>query len=193
MKNSLSISLALLAGFAGGLLGSRVTLGSKDSPVAHVVRARSFELVDEAGKAISIWGRNKQGHTLLAFIGSEAIPGESQEHSIGLDDPLVQRAAIGVQGIVPVLTFRGTDGKARVMLYLHDWQKPLLMMEDETGPRVALGINSWDTPTAKEDDDNWALSFLPDRAWIGLSSRKEARGRYVRGFLSIEKDGVKYP
>jgi len=192
MKEILVVAASMLAGFAGGVVGTRLTRPGESERPQPVIRARSFELVDGKGRAISIWGMNKQGHTLLAFLGSDSVPAESQEHSLGLDDPHKLRTTIGVMGALPFLTFRGSDGRARLDLYLGTWQKPLLLMRDEIGrPRVALGINQSDTPSAT--DDNWALSFEPNRAWIGMASRPEGGQRVVTGVFSISKDKVTLP
>ena len=191
MKPIMLTAISVLAGFAGGVLGSRLNIATEQQEPERVVRARSFELVDAAGRAISIWGVNKQGHTLLAFLGSQYVPGEKADHSFGLDDPLKQRAAIGVTGDTPILTYKGADGRLRMILGLNGWQKPFLLMEDENGPRVALGVNQSDTPSVQQSD--WALSFQPDRAWIGMSSQPENGQQYVRGFVLINKDKVKFP
>jgi len=53
------------AGFVGGVLGTRLTRTGEDSRAERVVRARSFELVDEAGKVISFWGGDKREQTVL--------------------------------------------------------------------------------------------------------------------------------
>jgi hypothetical protein len=191
MRQTSVIIAALFAGFVGGWLGARLSRTAEQNRAQHVVRARSFELVDETGKAISIWGVNRQGHTLLAFLGSETVPGEKGEHSVGLDNLVNLRAAFGTHGVFPSLTFTGTDGKTRLMLYLGGWDKPLLWMGDETGMRVALGNTVSDTPSAEDND--WALTFEPHRAWIGMYSRPEGGQRYVKGLLSVSKDKVKYP
>jgi hypothetical protein len=148
-------------------------------------------LVDEHGKAISIWGMNKEGHTLLAFLGSESRPGENGEHSVGLDSLMNLRATFGTEGALPSMTFTGADGKTRMMLYLGPWEKPLLWMGDENGMRVALGAHWSDTPSAEDSD--WMLTFNPDRAWIGMSSRREGGQRYVKGLLGVSGDKIKYP
>jgi len=76
-------------------------------------------------------------------------------------------------------------------LYLGGWQKPFLFMADETGrKRVSLGTFHADRPSTQDDD--WALSFDPDRVWIGMSSQSEGGQRFVRGVLSVSKDKVKY-
>ncbi len=117
MKTIFVTVIALFAGFVGGVFGSRYSAGIEQSRTQHVIRARSFELVDQKGKTVSIWGMNKQGHTLLAFLGSDSTPGENDEHSVGLDDVTKLRASFGAGG-APSLTFTGDDGKTRMMLYL---------------------------------------------------------------------------
>jgi hypothetical protein len=194
MKQVIVIAAALLAGLIGGILGTRLTHTGDRYLAERVVRARSFELVDEAGKVISFWGVDKREYTVLAFRGPESVsraePATNQR-SPGLEDPLNQRTAIGVMADSPFLTFRAPDGKVRMSLWLSPWQKPLLSMDDETGPRVRLGINHSDSPSAADND--WALSFHPDRAWIGMFSRTEGGQEYVRGFLSISKEKRKSP
>lgn len=129
MKQVQVVVCSLLAGFVGGFLGGRLAPGPRGA--ASVVRARTFELVDESGKAISIWGVNRQGQTLLAFLdGPESIPGENRPHAFGLDNPLEQRAIIGVAGVLPFLTFRGKDGKDRIYVGLDGWYKPAIAMSD---------------------------------------------------------------
>jgi hypothetical protein len=90
----------------------------------------------------------------------------------------------------PFLTFRAPDGKQRMSLDLGAFQKPLLVMEDETGPRVSLGIHQSDTPSTADND--WGLFFHPDMARIGMSSLPEGGQEYVRGFLSISKEKRKF-
>jgi hypothetical protein len=86
---------------------------------------------------------------------------------------------------------RGSDGKTRVRFYLRDENKPMLLMEDETGPRLGLGIEQSDTPGP--DDNDWSLSFLPDIARIGLHAEKHDGQMYVQGGVYVNKDKVKYP
>ena len=63
---------------------------------------------------------------------------------------------------------------------------------DETGrTRVGLGINHSDTQSAEDDD--WALSFEPNMAWMGMFSLQEGGQRYVKGVFSVSKDKVKFP
>jgi hypothetical protein len=69
--------------------------------------------------------------------------------------------------------------------------KPFLLMEDETGPRVSLGIEQSDTPGP--DDNDWTLTFYPERARIGMFTEKVGGQKYVRGVFLVNKDKVKYP
>jgi len=65
-------------------------------------------------------------------------------------------------------------------------------MADEAGrQRVSLGALHSDRTSLQDDD--WALSFEPNRAWIGMSSREEGAQRFVTGVLSVSKDKVKLP
>ena len=142
-----------------------------------VTRARSFELVDETGQVISYWGVDKSENAVLAFGDHwpktpNGTRGLSDRISHRLDDPDNQRAAIGVIDANPFLRLRGTDGKTRVRLYLNDYAKPPLLMEDESGPRVSLGIEPSDTPGP--GDGEWTLDFGPDsRARMGMYSEKD--------------------
>jgi hypothetical protein len=196
MKQILVIVCALVAGFLGGLWGGHFAPGIRGSE--SVIRARKFELVDSSGKAISIWGVNRQGHTLLAFLGEldPSIPAEDVPPGAGLDNGMMQRLAIGVEGDRPLLDFGGADGKSRLELGLNSWYQPFMVMNDETSLRVHLGPSGVDAPMVR--GENWALSFNtntldPTRVWIGAISRKKGSENYVRGVLRIDQNEVKYP
>jgi hypothetical protein len=146
----------------------------------QVVSARSFVLVNEAGQAISYWGIDKGQNVILTF-GSRglpkgsAVPGRPPED---LKEPDNQLDAIGLQGNdMPFLKMRGADRKTRVRLLLSQDGKPTLLMEDETGPRVSLGIEDSDTPGPQDND--WSLVFRPGvgEDWTAL---RESRGQNVR-------------
>jgi hypothetical protein len=65
-------------------------------------------------------------------------------------------------------------------------------MEDETGPRVLLGVEQSDTPGPQDND--WVLDFSPDgRARIGMFTEKDGGQTYVRGLFSVNRDKIKYP
>jgi len=190
LKQSILIAAALLAGFIGGLLGARVEHARQRAHPDQVIRARSFELVDEAGRQLSYWGIDKRRDAVLAFGGQW----DSKQHieRFGeLTDPHNQGGVFGMVGGSPTLEFNGGDGTTRIRMNLSAFEKPLLWMGDETGKRLALGVEHTDTPSA--DDNNWYLRFAPDRAWIGMYVVREGGQQYVKGMLSVSTDKVKYP
>ncbi len=194
MKTIWCTLAALIAGFAGGILGMLVVRAHEPPRSEQVIRARSFELVNEAGETISLWGVDQGGNAVLAFGSRGLALKGARPHGVpaGLLNPENQLAAFGLQGDdAPVLAMRGADGKTRVRLLLSPDAKPILMMEDETGPRVALGIEQSDTPGPQDND--WTLVFGPERARLGMFAEKEGGQTYVRGGLMVNKDKVKYP
>lgn len=198
MRQTTLVVAALAAGFAGGIASTFAVRGYTQPRPEQVLRARSFELVDDAGRPISYWGID-DGHNVVLAFGSR--PGTRHSEGAprpahaphGLYNPENQLAAIGLLADDgPFLTQRGADGKTRVRLYLSDYAKPFLLMEDETGPRVSLGIDQSDTPGP--DDNNWALVFGPEeRARIGMGTEKVEETTYLRGSLFVQQNRVKYP
>lgn len=182
MKQNLVITVALIAGFAGGIVGSHLMAGAETLPT--VVRARSFELLDSTGRAIAFWGTDKFGYPVLAFVRAEPGAGIHQS-PLPIDDPANQQIALGLMGGGPFLDLRGTDGKTRIRLNLAVYQRPVMWMADETGPRLWLGYRQSDAPTADEND--WALSF-GDSAWIGMTNEKVGQQKYFRGFIGVDKN-----
>ena len=191
MKHSALVVAALVAGFAGGLLGSLVIQRREAGPVG-IIRARRFELVSQEGKVISFWGIDKGQNAVLAF-GSywPGPPPPGRPRWLNPDNPEEQRLAIGVVDDLPFMHQSGADGKTRVRLYLSLDGKPMLLMEDETGPRLSLGIVQSDAPSPEDND--WALIFNPERAVIGMITRKENGQMYVRGTFDVHRESVKYP
>lgn len=191
MKQTSLVVAALLAGFLGGVFGAVVIRTRQESQPQELVRARTFELIDEAGLTVSYWGIDKQQNAVLAF-GSHWPKRAGESHPVlRLDDPDSQRVAIGVIDDLPFLHLKGADGKTRVRLYLSGYGKPFLLMEDETGPRVLLGVQQSDTPGPKDND--WVLDFGPDRARIGMYAERVGGQTYVRGGFTVHRDKVKYP
>ena len=198
MKQTILVVAALAAGFVGGIASTFALRGYTQPRPQQVLRARSFELVDHSGRVISYWGIDQGQNVVLAF-GSRrgTLLAEGAARPVhaphGLNNPVNQLAAIGLlANDSPTLTLRGADGKTRVRLDLGDWAKPGLIMEDETGPRVLLGIDQSDTPGPS--DNNWALVFGPEeRARLGMGLEKVDGTTYLRGGLFVNQDRVKYP
>ncbi len=195
MKQIVLIVAAMLCGFLGGIFSPFVTRDLEQSHAKPLVRARSFELVNETGQVISYWGVDKGNNAVLAFGSRRPVtPTGPGQFPFELDDPHKQLAAIGLLGDDgPFLFFRGADGKTRVRQYLSADGKPILMMEDENSWRIALGIDQSDTPGPQDND--WALQFYPERVWLGMHTFKDKVGgpTVVQGGFSVNRDKLKYP
>jgi hypothetical protein len=194
VKHLFSIVAAMLAGFIGGILSNRVNNTREEPRISQVFRARSFELVNEAGQAISYWGVDQGQNAILAFGSRGLALGGARPQNIppGLQNPHNQLLTIGLQGNdSPLVQMNGANGKTRARLLLSSYGKPVLLMEDETGPRVLLGIEQSDTPGPEDDD--WSLAFFPERARIGMYKEKVGGQTYVRGSFAIHTDKLKYP
>ena len=121
-------------------------------------------------------------------VGSGGGP---HQPGFGLEDPRGQRVAIGVLADSPFLFFRAPDGEKRMSMDLSIFEKPMLWMGDETGPRMSLGVEQSDTPGPL--DRNWALDFGPNTARIGMFAERVEGKTYVRGLFSVNRDRVLYP
>jgi hypothetical protein len=178
----------MLAGFVGGILGSGAMRTREQAHSEQVIRARSFELLDQTGQVISYWGVDKGQNVVLAFGKGGSLPGHP---GLGIGDPHNQRAAIGLIEDVPFLDFKGADGQTGLSMMLNLYAKPMLLMEDKTGPRVLLGVEQSDTPGSGDND--WSLAFYPERARIGMYTEKDGGQTFVRGSFAVHNDRVKYP
>ena len=155
MRHFLFILTAALAGFTGGFVGVRAANGPET-----IIRARSFELVDEEGRVVSFWGIDQRRQAVLAFgARGFALDGvRPKGDPAGLRNPNHQLAVFGLQdNDSPMLTMSGVEGKPRIRLLLSKESKPKLIMEDEFGPRVLLGIEEIGAPGL--GGDNWGSSL----------------------------------
>ncbi len=193
MKQLYLVLVALAAGFAGGIAGARLTQLQARESTPRVIRARAFELVDEKDNVLSYWGIGQNEYVILAFGNhfSREMPAGKPESHPSLKQMQNQMLALGVQGDGPFLTLRGTDGTTRMRLYTDLWNKPSLMMDDEAGPRISLGIVRSDTPGPQDND--WALDFIPDSATIGMRVLKQNGRQYIKGFQWLKTNPVEYP
>ena len=149
MRLTFTIAAALVAGFVGGLVGSRVMRASEDEP-RKIVRSASFELVDSSGQVISFWGVDQGENAVLAFGGRGLARDGARPHGVpaGLRNPDNQLTAFGLLGFdSPFLKMSGADAKTRVRLYLSDYAKPFLLLEDED--RKSTRLNSSHVVTSR--------------------------------------------
>lgn len=191
MRATLNILIALLAGFCGGFIGARLPRPSDQLVRGKTVRASTFELIDEEGNAISFWGIDKTRHVVLAFGDSRSVLSPPAGPNPGdLREVRNQAAVIGMGGYMPFMNMRpaGKMGEFNVLFTVEG--QPFLLMKDETGPRLGLGIVQYDTPTAV---NSWALSFNPALAGIGIQAAKNKGEQYVQGFSFVDPNRVKFP
>lgn len=64
-------------------------------------------------------------------------------------------------------------------------------MDDQTGPRLLLGVEHSDIPSAS--DNIWTLAFYPNRARIGMYTETKGGKTHLRGSLKIHDDPLEFP
>src|ERR1700723_1464940 len=136
----------LLLGFVGGIVGTLTLLHREKANIQQEVPARQFELVDEGGEVVSIWGIDHLQNPVIVFapsgFGKEERPFEGYlGHKLSLNDPDSQRVGIGLTADGdPFFKFRGHDEKPRASLYVDSDGKPGFILSDEQTARVLLGV-----------------------------------------------------
>lgn len=196
MRQICLILAALIAGYGGGILAISHRSPERTSSPPDVIRARTFELVNEKGQVISFWGTDSQDTIVLAFASPTDLPQISGTprrmiSDGGIRNPRNQFVSIGVlSGQMPALYMRGPEGQTRVRLYLTPYGQPELLMDDEKSNRIALGVGLSDTPGPQ--DRNWNLTFQPLGAAIGTTTEDFNGSVYVRGFLYVNKERTVY-
>ena len=191
-KTIITFAMSFLVGCAGGISGTLIILHHESQIAQPVVRARSFELIDESGRAVSRWGIDQHHNPLIAFMPGDAPSSGSLANDLSLDNGDTQRLAIGLTGDAnPFLTFRGDDKKPRVQLWVSEFGQPVFSLYDENSCRVTLGVRRSDTPSLNDRD--WGLDFNPDRASIGMETVQQQGHSYVKGYLSVRQDKIPFP
>lgn len=192
MKTISLIVAALFAGFVGGILGTISVLRYHRPAEIQVIRAHRFELLNDAGERVSYWGRDK-GNQLLLVFENKTFKGDSgSKIAPAAEDFVRQRIALGVSGDGgPLFEIRGADGRPRLRLLLNEFDKPTMIMDDESGVRAAFGYEQPDTSDPHADD--WALQFLPNRARMGMYVDYDHGKKYLRGFVKIRDDKLPWP
>ncbi|MBI3684003.1 MAG: hypothetical protein HY235_26830 [Acidobacteria bacterium] len=154
-----TVAVSGVFGLIGGILSTSIRLAGQATP--EVLKASRFELVDESGRQIGIWGLQDTGGAELNFSSKEgrvlASFGIREAHS-------------------PFLTMYGQDGKIRVTIQLGNRDKPVIGMGDEDWEgHVLLGSLEHDVRSEQAAED-WGLLFrgpgtVHDIAGIGMTSK----------------------
>jgi hypothetical protein len=196
LKTVSSCIATLLLGFVGGIVGTLTMLHREKANIQQEVRARQFELVDEGGEVVSIWGIDHLQNPVIVFapsgFGKEERPFEGYlGHKLSLNDPDSQRVGIGLTADGdPFFKFRGHDEKPRASLYVDSDGKPVFILSDEQTARVLLGVRRSDTPGPQDND--WGLDFYPDRAGIGMACVRHGAQTMLHGYFYLHEDGVPF-
>ena len=172
MESLRVMAVGLIAGFLGGMLSSKLATVRPVQAESSSVRAQRFELVDEAGKLISGWGRNDGNDALIFF-----------------DEQGRQRAVFGFSRSPQshMLIFRGADFRLRVALTTDLRGKSALNLGDEElESRILLGFLPDDSPSL--NSDAWGL-VLPKNgvlsSWAGIGVSKDPVSGTQRAYISV--------
>ena len=136
-----------IAGFVGVLVGAAVVgvgVGQQEAPVAKVVRAERFEVVDAKGNVPAVLTSDETGATWLALRDEAGKP----------------RASLNVhRDGNPVLSLSDEAGKTRVLLGVLSGGDPDLSLWDQGGTaRACLGV---------AEEDGGAFLSLNDKSGAG--------------------------
>jgi hypothetical protein len=172
-RDVLMLFTAGLCGFLGSLISGRLQPARAESP--ETVRASRVELVGASGKPRAILSLNSRGsEPTLSFFTEDGK----------------EVASVGLSSDLPMIRFRGTDGKLRAAFQLTARQRPVIGLGDETWEgRVILGAIEGDAPSLGSGDTDWGLSFTgapPDRAQAVIGLMHSLSGRSFSGTLAVQ-------
>lgn len=189
MKAAYIVITAFVGGLLGGVIVTQLNRTYPQVGSPEVIRAQQFELVDKNGATLAFWGTDENKNVVLAFAKTRQMSRQVQSN---LKEGKNQRMSIGVLADgSPWIGFMGTDGHPRFQLHLTEYDKPFMMLEDENGPRVALGLDQSDTHDPADDD--WTLVFDPytEKATIGMI--KDPITKHLYGGLWLNGRKLKLP
>lgn len=126
-------------------LGSQIWLLTRPKAIqtAAIVKARQFEVVDEAGQTVAELSRKDGGAHLLLYDGSHKPVGE---FSVVGSDPMIvfydgdqkQRAILGMLAGAPTLAMHDAKGDVRALLMAQD-SDSIFWVKDQNGFATILG------------------------------------------------------
>ena len=179
MKIGLLLITSFVMGAAGGIVGSYLFLPSR-LPSVQTIQATRYELLDAKGNVRAFWGTDRDKNTVLAFTRADGGRGKGD-----IDDPAQQRTSIGILSDgTPWFSFVGADGRSRVRFYLSEFEKPIMLLEDASSPRLSLGIDQSDSHNARDND--WALKFYdPSSATEKASIGMLVNEQHLRGYMEL--------
>ena len=171
------------------MLGVLLVLGaaSPGAPIQDEIRAKSVTLVDAAGYTRAAWFVGTDGDVNLSFFDKGSLPEQTGLSRVRLwlgvsgagisvsDKTKGSEAVLSVVTGTPNVTFRGNDGKPRVLLVLTPEHGGSLNFYDKNGPNV--GAFTENTITLHGDDNKTgiALSRTSRGALLDLTGAGKSR------------------
>ncbi len=179
------------------MLGVILLLGAAlpGAPVQDQIRARTITLVDAAGYTRAAWFVGADGEVNLSFFDKGSSTGQTRLSRVHLwlggsgagnsiFDKTKAQASVSVVTGMPNVTFRGGDGKPRVLLALTPEQGGSLNFYDKTGPNVGAFTENTITLHAADSTSRIALSRTSRGALLDLTG--EGKARATLGTLNVE-------
>jgi hypothetical protein len=156
----MTVMLALLASFVGGMVSSLFHIGQpvfaeKTSKPQKVVEAKEFRVVDEEGKVrcemnlsgLTFFDDNGDTRTVLEISGLTVFA----RNEIGLLSSSVVLGSGIRGGGEPFLALHQKGGKASVVLFFRNQEEPSFALRDKNGnTRAILGTKKLKSEQEKE-------------------------------------------
>ena len=182
---------------SGATLGVLLLLGAAPpgAPVQDEVRAKIVTLVDAAGHTRAAWFVGPDGEVNLSFFDKGPSAGQTGLSRVHLwlgaggagisffDKTKGSQAVVSVVTGTPNVTFRGDDGKPRVLLALTPDRGGSLNFYDKTGPNVGAFTENTITLHAADSTSGIALSRTSRGALLDLSG--DGKSRVTLGTLNV--------
>jgi len=179
-----------LLGFVGAAAcGLLLWLGAAPPgvPARDEIQARMVTLVDAAGYTRAAWFVGADGEVNFSFFDkgpSTTQAGPPRVHlwlgasGAGLsfaDKPKGPQAVLSLVGGTPNVTFRGDDGKPRVVLALRPEQGGGLDFYDKTGPNVSALTENAVSFNSQDGKSRIAVGRTPSGTFLDLTRDGKSR------------------
>jgi len=164
-------------------LGTLILLGAAlpGVPVHGELRAKMVTLVDAAGYTRAGWFVGRDGDVNFSFFDKGHSIGQTglsrvhlwlRDSGAGLavyDKAGGSQAVLSVAAGTPTVTFRGDDGKPRVLLALTPGQGASLNFYDKTGPNVAAFTENAIALNNPDSKNGIVLGRTPNGTFLDLT------------------------
>jgi hypothetical protein len=157
------------------------------APLQDQIRAKTITLVDAAGYTRAAWFVGADGEVNLSFFDKGSSTGQTGLSRVHLwlgvagsgisffDKTKGAQAILSVVTGTPNVTFRGDDGRPRVLLALTPEQGGSLNFYDKTGPNVGAFTENTITLHAADSTSRIALSQTSRGALLDLTGDRKSR------------------